>query len=101
MKTEINVRSLEYLRHLSRLVDGWEEDSACQCCDWAVEEIERLRAISAKLQDALQSLYDWQNGPPLLSPKWKDGWGTAMMAAEAALNAAEQAARDEPGEGKT
>lgn len=35
-----NVRSLEYLKHLAELVPG---DDACECCRWAVEEIERLR----------------------------------------------------------
>lgn len=40
--SEITIRSIEYLRELSRLISDWEDDPACQCCDWAVSEIERL-----------------------------------------------------------
>ena len=40
---ETEVCSLEYLKELSRLHDGWEEDAACVCCDWAVKEIKRLQ----------------------------------------------------------
>jgi hypothetical protein len=49
--SDVSVRSLEYLKHLSRLIEGWEEDSACQCCDWAAAEIERLRAIVCDVRD--------------------------------------------------
>ncbi len=39
----------------------------------------------AGLRDALEELYDWQNGLPLPSQKWVDGWGGAMKKAAAAL----------------
>lgn len=39
--------------------------------------VERTRVLA----DALESLYDWQNGPPLLSRKWLDGWNGAMAKA--------------------
>jgi len=32
-------------------------------------------------KDALEELADWQNGPPLLSQKWLDGWNDAMAKA--------------------
>ncbi len=38
--SEYPIKSLEYLRDLSLLVD---DDPACECCSWAAEEIERLR----------------------------------------------------------
>jgi hypothetical protein len=37
--------------------------------------------------DALQSLFDWQNGAPLESPRWLAGWGGAMARAEKVLKA--------------
>ncbi len=40
--SDTEIRSLAYLRDLSRLIEDWQEDPACQCCDWAVGEIERL-----------------------------------------------------------
>lgn len=55
--------------------------------------IAELEAEVKRLRDALQELYDWQNGPPLLSPKWQDGWGGAMAKAEAVLAATEQEAK--------
>lgn len=39
--------------------------------------------------DALQELYDWQNGCPLGSRKWVDGWGNAMETAAKVLKKAE------------
>lgn len=44
-----NVRSLGYLKHLAELVPG---DDACECCKWAVEEIEQLRVKRAQLRAA-------------------------------------------------
>lgn len=52
--------------------------------------IGRLRAALAKAVAALQLLYDWQNGPPLLSKKWRDGWGDAMARANVVLIAAKR-----------
>jgi hypothetical protein len=43
-------------------------DAEARCCD---------------LEDALQDLCDWQNGPPLIS--WTDGWTDAMAKAAKAL----------------
>lgn len=50
-----NVRSLEYLRGLSRLHEDWRNDSACVCCDWAVLEIEQLRGLLDTAVDAFES----------------------------------------------
>ena len=50
-----------------------------------MEENERLRAEKAELCDALETLMDWQNGPPLSSCKWITGWGDAMENAERLL----------------
>jgi len=62
---DIDVRSLEYLKGLARLHSKWKTDSACQCCDWAAEEIERLRtAIAtarAKLAIIATSLTGWED----------------------------------------
>lgn len=44
------------------------------------EEVERndlIREIG-RLREALESLYDWQNGPPILKPSWLKGWNDAM-----------------------
>ena len=38
-----------------------------------------------KMRDALETLMDWQNGPPLLGEKWETGWGNAMEQARAIL----------------
>lgn len=35
--------------------------------------------------DALEELHAWQNGPPLESEKWLNGWGDAMEGAELVL----------------
>ena len=43
-----------------------------------------------RLREALQELVDWQNGPPLSSQKWLDGWGGAMKKAQEILQAAER-----------
>lgn len=37
------------------------------------------------LRSALQELVDWQNGPPLSSRKWLDGWEDAMKKAKKLL----------------
>jgi hypothetical protein len=50
-------------------------------CPWC--EIRRQKEIIAKLQDALEELCAWQNGPPLIS--WTDGWTAAMTKAAEAL----------------
>jgi hypothetical protein len=52
-------------------------------------EADRLRLRVSELQGALQELYDWQNGPPLLSPKWLRGWGDAMDGAEKVMESTE------------
>jgi hypothetical protein len=38
----------------------------------------------AAARDALERLMSWQNGPPLPSRRWVDGWEDAMARAEAA-----------------
>jgi predicted RNase H-like nuclease (RuvC/YqgF family) len=61
MSEDYDIRSLEYLRELAGLDDG---DPACQCCKWAVEEIERLRekctTLERSVNDDSQRLVDQQ-----------------------------------------
>ena len=47
------------------------------------EELMSYKDISNKLANALQSLYDYQNGCPL--PKYKKGWTKAMKDSNSAL----------------
>ena len=42
---EIEIKSVTYLRELSRSHDDWENDPACLAAEWAADEIERLQAI--------------------------------------------------------
>ena len=44
-----------------------------------------LRAMCEELAEALNELYDHQNGPPLLGPKHEPAWRKAMDSAKAAL----------------
>ena len=48
-------------------------------------ELSRLRGENDELADALENLMDWQNGPPLSTPRYVKGWGEAMKQAEAAI----------------
>lgn len=57
------------------------------------DKIIELRADNARLREALQELYDYQNGPPLI--KWEDEWNAAMKKALAAL-ATEKATASDP-----
>jgi hypothetical protein len=50
-----------------------------------IAENETMNARIAELLDALEELMDWQNGPPLSSLKWLEGWGNAMAEAERLL----------------
>jgi hypothetical protein len=50
-----------------------------------VSNVKRLIFEKEELVSALRELHDWQNGPPLLSAKWKEGWGNAMAKAEELL----------------
>lgn len=64
-------------------------------------EVGELRKELAAAKDALQDLYDWQNGPPLSSYSWLKGWGNAMAKAEKVLTGAgepERAAKAVGGE---
>ena len=47
------------------------------------DEITRLRALVADLKDALETLQDVQNGPPLIT--WTERWNNAMAKAKSAL----------------
>ena len=51
-------------------------------CEYEVE-IATLQAKLAAAEDALQALYDYQNGCPL--PTYRGGWTAAMVAAENVL----------------
>ena len=42
------------------------------------DELAEERAKAAELLDALRELVDWQNGCPLPSPKWEEGYGNAI-----------------------
>lgn len=47
-----------------------------------------LRASNKHLAEALNALrdlHDWQNGPPLETPKYERGWGNAMKQAKDVL----------------
>lgn len=50
-----------------------------------IAENKTMNARIAELLDALEELMDWQNGPPLSSAKWVEGWGNAMATAERLL----------------
>lgn len=54
----------------------------------ANHENERLTFILNLQREALQSLYDEQNGPPLI--RYEKHWNAAMMKAEAALRQAKE-----------
>jgi hypothetical protein len=47
-------------------------------------------AQNDRLVKALQELMDWQNGPPLLGPKWEPGWNAAMEQSRSALSKAQR-----------
>lgn len=49
----------------------------------AADELRRLHALNVELMEALQALYDEQNGPPLI--RHEAQWQAAMDAARAAL----------------
>ncbi len=69
-------RSLEYLRHLSRLHEDWSMDQAC--CDWAVLEIERLQAEVADLtEEAFRLIARLETGGP------HEGWYDSMARTDA------------------
>jgi len=55
-------------------------------CEYEVE-IATLQAKLAAAEDALQALYDYQNGCPL--PTYRVGWTAAMVAAENVLRDAD------------
>ena len=52
------------------------------------KDCEALMAQRDELVEALQSLYDEQNGPPLI--RYEKHWNAAMMKAEAALRQAKE-----------
>ena|SRR3972149_3618096 len=57
--SDVEIRSLDYLRQLSRLHEDWENDPACQCCDWAVTE---LVAMADELRKFQQEMTDVHSG---------------------------------------
>lgn len=62
-----------------RVIAGGKYGSTANLRDSVAEAADRIEA----LEEALQSLLDVQNGPPLL--KYEDDWQSAMDAARAAL----------------
>ena len=65
------------------------DDPERRLCDncWRDEQIVALRRDLSQAVDALQELYDWQNGCPL--PTYEKGWGNAMEMARKVLKKAE------------
>lgn len=60
--------------------------------NWQAEvvELRDQRLLVQELVNALQLMYDAQNGPPLLTPRHKDFWQRAMNATTAALKRAQE-----------
>jgi chromosome segregation ATPase len=52
------------------------------------DNLKEARGEVERLKEALQSLYDEQNGPPLI--RYEKHWNAAMMKAEAALRQAKE-----------
>lgn len=44
----------------------------------APADVDYLLSMVDRQREALEDLYDWQNGPPLLKPSWLKGWNDAM-----------------------
>ena len=49
--SDVEIRSVAYLRELSRCHDDWPNDPACLAAEWAADEIERLRNLLAAVRD--------------------------------------------------
>lgn len=69
--------------------DGGDEIAQTDASSQNFRANARLIAAAPDLLDALQSLYDSQNGPPLLAPRHVEFWNKAMAAAKAAIARAE------------
>ena len=63
---------------------GEPAEFVMRTCERCTELQERLAAA----EDALQALYDYQNGCPL--PTYRTGWTAAMVAAENVLRDADE-----------
>ena len=73
---EIQVESLDYLRHLATLADEPDEDPACLCCAWAVGDIISLRkhcVYSVKLIFAADQQVCRQAALPIRAARWTRG----------------------------
>lgn len=69
----------EYLSRLGAMVAEGQ-----QTWDFSPNDVAAIRGVLSlvgKLRDALESLVDHQNGPPLLKKSWLDGWNVAMAKA--------------------
>ena len=85
--------------HDERFID-WEDHGKpiaclkCECgklqlqCDTWEYTVANWEARLAAAEDALQALYDYQNGCPL--PTYRVGWTAAMVAAENVLRDADK-----------
>ena len=93
---EIQVESLDYLRHLATLADEPDEDPACLCCAWAVGDIISLRKLAAQALCLLRQAH-FCSGSAGLSPSGvTDSSGTldeGRGAADQALSEMETLAR--------
>jgi hypothetical protein len=59
--------------------------SQCPTCGKSRSNYAELMKENERMREALEELMDWQNGPPLSSAKWVEGWGNAMAEAERLL----------------
>lgn len=72
---------VERLRAYVKDEGGWY--NILETCEEAADEIERLNIEIARLREALESLLDEQNGPPLIGSALS--WQKAVDQARAAL----------------
>ena len=59
---EMDIRSVAYLREISRGHENRAEDPTCICANWAADEIERLRAERADARKVARVFYRRSQG---------------------------------------
>ena len=83
MIEEVVERSCERLSHAEAEREAW-----CASYHAAQSDVRSVEAKLAAAEDALQALYDYQNGCPL--PTYRVGWTAAMVMAENVLRDADE-----------
>lgn len=104
VEREVWEKSVKHLKTVMMLYgnDSWRERSAVEACaewceqqakelgklkseicHWTLERYYQLEQENKTLREALQLLYDCQNGCPL--PKYETDWNRAMQLSERAL----------------